>query len=136
MSLSEMSRRVLFDCTLKGVPVLECACLLGVSARGVPGLRPASVLEEFRRSECTAGPSPLLTRARALGLCWASAGSSGQTGEDGDAGQAERCSAKELCLTEFRLCARTRDQLVERKLSASSQNRTRWSAPRTSMKCM
>lgn len=130
MSLSESSLRVLFACTLKGVPVLEVGCLLGVSARGVPGLRPASVLEESRCSGCNVVRSLLLSRLRALGVCCASSGSSDPPGEAGMG------SARELCLTEFRLCARTRDQLVERKLSASNQNRTRWSAPCSSMKCM
>lgn len=130
MSLSERSRRVLLDCPLTGVPVLEGACLLGVSTRGVPGLRPASVLEGSRCSDCTAGPSMLLSLERVLGVYCPSSRSSEPSEEAGTG------SANELCLTEFRLCARTRDQLVERKLSASSQNRTRWSAPRRSMKCI
>lgn len=56
----------------------------------------------------------------------------GESGESGDP-RAAAGSAKVLCLTELRLCALTRDQLVERKLSASSQKRTRCSAERVSM---
>lgn len=130
MSVSERSRRVLLDCTFRGVPDLEGGCLLGVAVRGVLGLAPASVLDESRCWVWTVEPSLLLCRARTLGFFWVSSESSEPSGDAGTG------SAKELCLTEFRLCALTRDQLVERNLSASSQNRTRWSAPRSSMKCM
>lgn len=126
MSLFEMSLRVLFACPLYGVPVLEGVCLVGVSALGVLGLRPASVLEESCCSVCTVDRSLLLSWEKELGVI---SGSSEPSAEAGTG------SASVLCLTEFRLCARTRDQLVARKLSASNQNRTRWSAPRRSMKC-
>ena len=126
---SERSCSVLLGCSLQGVPVPEGVCLLGVSARGVPGLRTLSVMEESRRSMCTAGTSLLLSLLRTSAVCRPSCGRSGLPGEAGTG------SARELCLTEFRLCARTRDQLVARKVSDSNQKRTRWSAPRCSMKC-
>ncbi len=62
-------------------------------------------------------------------------GSFGESGESGDS-RAAAGSAKVLCLTELRLCALTLDQLVDRKLSASSQKRTRCSAERVSIDCM
>lgn len=120
----------LSDCTFRGVPVLEDTWLLGASARGVPGLRPASELEEPLRCGNTAGLSRPPSRWSALAVFRMTSASSEPSSEEGTG------SARVLCLTELRLCARTRDQLVERKLSASNQKRARWSAPRTSVKCM
>lgn len=125
ISLLERSRRALSDCAFRGVPVLEDAWLLGV-----PGLRPASVLKESRRSGCTTGLSLPPSRRKALAVFLMTSWSSEPSSEEGTG------SARVLCLTEFRLCARTRDQLVERKLSASNQNRARWSTPRSSVKCI
>ena len=136
MSFSERSRRALVDWVLNGVPGLEEGCLLGVSALGVPGLWPASEPKESLWTSCATGLS--LAPSWGLGVRgWeegsraakgVSAGSGEVVGETGT----EAGSARELSLTELRLCARTRAQLVERKLSASSQKRTRWSAPRVS----
>lgn len=125
MSWSERSLRVLFGCSLDGVPVLEGVLLLGVSDRDTLGLRSDSEPEESRQLGTKEDPPLILFRARSLATCWMSSGPSGETATG---------SASELCLTKLRLCALTRDQLVERKLSASSQKRTRWSAPRCSMK--
>lgn len=130
MSLLLRSLMPLSESVFRGVPVLEDAWLLGVSARGVPGLRLASELEEPRRSDSTAGLPRPPSRWRALAVFRTTSGSSEPSSEKGTG------SARVLCLTELRLCARTRDQLVERKLSASSQKRARWSAPWRSVKCM
>lgn len=128
MRLSERSRRLLFAGCLLGVPVLEDAWLLGVSARGVPGLR--SVLEECCCSGYAVETLQPTFPLRTPGSPWMASWDSEPSWEGGTG------SANELCLTEFRLCALTRDQLVERKLSPSNQKRTKWSAPRSSMKCM
>ena len=135
MSFSERSRRALVDWVVNGVPGLEEGCLLGVSALGVPGLWPASEPKESLWTSCPTGLSLVLSWG--LGVRGWEEGSraakdvSARSGEVGEAGM-DAGSARELSLTELRLWARIRDQLVGRKLSASSQKRTRWSAPRVS----
>lgn len=144
MSLSESSLRAWVDCSLKGVPVLEC-CLEGVSSLlGVPGLWSTKELKESLWTSCAVGPSLLLlfiswglgVRGREEGgLGTEDRSMSGGEEGSGETG-VEAGSARELCLMELRLLARTLDQLVERKLSASSQKRTRWSDPRASWNWM
>lgn len=155
ISLSESSRMPPVVWPLTGVPVLEADCLVGVSdssvgwSWGVPGRATPSELMEFRwpirapvwlvswglgvwgLEEVREGKGSSLSsssRAEALPGSWR------ESGESGDPG-AVVGSAKVLCLTELRLCALTLDQLVERKLSASSQKRTRCSAERVSINC-
>lgn len=71
MSLTERSRMVLLDCTLIGVPVLDCACLVGVSVGVSADLRPGPVLEESRNSSVTCRPSLLLSWERVSCVCGA-----------------------------------------------------------------
>lgn len=82
---------------LKGVPVLEDKFLLGVSARGVPGLSSVSEQDDPRRSHCVVRLSLLLWCVRVFTAACASSEGSEESGEVGTG------SARELCLTEFRL---------------------------------
>lgn len=127
MSLPEMSRVVLL--ILQGVPVLEDGRLVGVSVWGVHGPGLVSFVEESRSLDCVASVFQL-PPSNASPSGWMTSWHSGSSWD------VKMGSASVLCLTEFRLCARIRVQLVERKLSASNQKRTKWSMLHSSVKCI
>lgn len=140
ISFSDRSRSAFAAWPLTGVPVLEDD--EEVEGRRL-SLNPSSWLTESRR------PAPKWELA-SWGLegvrevkvsSYSPSSKPGEMlkpgGESGDVEnpRVEAVSARELCFTELRLWARTRDQLVDRKLSASSQKRARCSAECVTMKC-